>query len=318
MINWNRLQFEEGKKVHAKPNATLSQQGTRVLNLSFTSGFGESVHPDVIYVENGFVKPEWKYLMTITPFPCGIVYFENPEFLVSRDGLIWDLPTGGRSPVVSPPSDWIGYNSDPVLLYDGEEVRLIYREVRNDGPCIVITVFAISTSDGVTWSASEIIYRTRRGRRDGAFLMSPAPLKMKEKYVIWYVNMEEKGFVIRRSEGADLFSLPHGLLCKIYDMPIDLEVWHIDVTEGGDRLIMAICACSRENMGRRSIIFAESFDSGKSWRCFGDRLDPDADSGENSLYKAALAPKGDGGWLLYYSCQGHEGHWFTVVKDVSL
>lgn len=318
MINWNRLQFEEGKKVYAKPNATLSQQGTRVLNLSFTSGYGESVHPDVIYVKDGFTKTEWKYLMTMTPFPKGIVYFENPEFLVSHDGIEWNIPVGGDSPVVPPPHDWIGYNSDPALLRDGDVVRLIFREVRKENARLAITVCSISTADCVTWSAPEIIYRIIRPQNEGSLLMSPAPLKIGAKYVIWYVDLEEGGFVVKRSEGASLFTLPAGNRCSICDMPDDLEVWHIDVIDDGSRLIMAICAGNRKNRGRRSVIFAESFDFGKNWRCFGDRLDPDTDRGENSLYKAALAPKIGGGWLLYYSYQDMKGHWFTVVRDILL
>lgn len=318
MISWNRLQFEEGKKLHAKQNAAPRRDGARLLDLSRTSGFGESVHPDVIYVEAGFAKAEWKYLMTVTPFPKGIVYFENPEFLVSHDGIKWDIPTGGSSPVVPPPHDWTGYNSDPALICDGDAARLIFREVRNNGACIVITVYVISTSDCVTWSAPEVICRVTRPKNDGALLMSPAPLRIRGKYVIWYVNQEDGVFVIRRSESSRLSAMPEGELCEICGMPDDLEVWHIDVAEDGARLIMAICAGSREDEGCRSVIFAESFDSGSSWRCFGDRLDPDVNNGERSLYKAALAPKAGGGWLLYYSYQDDGGHWFTVVRDISL
>ena len=318
MINWNRLQFEEGKKMHIKPGATPYHHKRSSLDLSCTSGFGESVHPDVICIDEGFTKMGWKYLLTVTPFPKGIVYFENPEFLVSHDGIEWSIPAGGKSPVVPPPYDWIGYNSDPALLRDGNFVHLIFREVRNERPSVVMTVYSISTSDGVAWSAPKIIYQIIRPQNEGALLMSPALLKIGTKYVIWYVDLEEGGFVIRRSEGDDLFSLSLGNRCEIYGMPDDLEVWHIDIVDDGDRLIMAICAGNRESRGRRSVIFAESFDWGKSWRCFGERLDPDSNMGENSLYKAALAPKANGTWLLYYSYQDMERHWFTVVKDIVL
>ena len=110
---WNLIQFEELQKIpHVSP---VNRHDVVHADLTCTSGDGETVHPSVLYFPNGWGIGNWKYLMAVTPFPNGIVYFENPEFVVSNDGISWSLPSqNAPSPVVPPPSEWTGYNSDPI------------------------------------------------------------------------------------------------------------------------------------------------------------------------------------------------------------
>ena len=77
---------------------------------------------------------------------------------------------------------------------------------------------------------------------------------------------------------------------------------------------MALCA--RNGDGRHSILFAESRDLGINWRIIeGKRLDPIRESGEDSLYKAALIKDEEHScWKLYYSYKDLEGHWYTVAE----
>lgn len=308
---WNRLQYEEGLAVAAQPR--YCRGGAELLDLSMTSGFGETVHPDVIYVPDGFDAGKWKYLMAVTPFPKAIVYFENPEFLVSCDGLSWQLPQGGKSPVVAPPSDWTGYNSDPALFCENGTVFLIYREVREEKGCLLISVKVIETRDGVAWSATRTLLSMKTPTDRAGIFMSPSVLKIGGKYYVWYVDEESGCYDIKRAECPELSSIPDGVKVALNGMPDGLKPWHIDIEEDDGRLLMALCAKNRR--GKHSIIFAESRDLGMCWRIIeGKRLDPVRESGEDSLYKAALAKDEHRGWKLYYSFKDIEGHWYTVVE----
>lgn len=128
---WNRCQRDFTADAYAKDDpAPRPEPPLRLLDLSCTSGFGENVHPDVLYVPEGFGAGGWRYFMACTPLPQGVEYFENPEFLVSMDGLRWHVPNGGASPLVGAPDDWIGYNSDPALYLEDGELSLFYRDYR--------------------------------------------------------------------------------------------------------------------------------------------------------------------------------------------
>lgn len=318
-LEWNSLQMEEGRLAWAPPHTARS--GAVALDLSCTSGFGETVHPDVVYVPDGFGYGNWKYLMTVTPFPKGIVYFENPEFLVSRDGVRWETPSGGSSPVVAPPSDWIGYNSDPALLLDGGALRLIYREVREEGKESVVTLYWISSDDGVSWSGRERMLSARAPSGRNGVLMSPALRRLGGEYVLWHVSDDGGSFSIKRASGRSLREMNNTSEVVVTGMPDDLEPWHIGIAEaaGENRLVMAMCASHKEERGIHSIIFAESFDGGYEWRITGERMSPSEAGGERSLYKAALVKGSPASqWRVYYSYRDLEGHWFTCMADVNL
>lgn len=312
---WNMLQYEEGQAVSARPRHC--RDGAALLDLSMTSGLGETVHPDVIYMPEGFGAGKWKYLMAVTPFPKAIVYFENPEFLVSGDGFSWLLPQGGKSPVVAPPSDWTGYNSDPALFYEDGTVFLIYREVREEKGCLMISVKVIETRDGVAWSTPKVLVSLKNPADMAGVLMSPSILKLRGKYYVWYVDEESGVYDIKRAECPELSSIADGIKVELNGMPDGLTPWHIDIEEDGERLLMALCA--KDDCGKHSIIFAESRDLGMCWRIIeGKRIDPIQEYGEDSLYKAALARDDGHGWKLYYSFKDIEGHWYTVAERLKI
>ena len=318
-IAWNNIQRDEGSHVYA--SAYAHRSGSVALDLSSTSGFGETVHPDVICSAHGFGAGNWNYLMTVTPFPMGIVYFENPEFLVSRDGIMWELPPGGKSPVVAPPYDWIGYNSDPVLLLEDGFVRLIYREVCEKRNGFRISLISRVTDDGISWRAcDEILSSFVPLGREGV-LMSPAVCRVDGEYFLWYVDDFGGEFKITRVSGRKINSLTTAAEAVISDMPDDLMPWHIGIASAPEngRLVMAICAAHKKERGIHSIIFAESFDMGIIWHIIGERMDPLEAAGECSLYKASLLwDDAAARWRLYYSYRDLNGHWFTCLKTVTL
>lgn len=321
-MSWNCLQLEEGRLLSRTVRFPETHGAAHVLDLACTSGFGEAVHPDVLYVPQGFGAGGWKWLMTCTPFPGGIVYFENPEFLVSEDGTSWSIPKGQPSPLVSPPSDWIGYNSDPSLLYDGGRIYLFYREVRSENNRYDrVRVFALGTDDGLSWKEPITLFDKIVAKEHGAIVLSPTFLKIGSTYFVWYVESNGDDMVVKRCVGENIENIYNASPCltQISGMASCDTPWHIDVAEAGDgTLMMALCVRGRDNARRHSILFARSHDTGMTWSVFGDRVDPDDALNERSLYRASIAMVSNRKWKLYYSYQDAGGHWFPLARDMSL
>ena len=316
---WNNLQYEEGKLQIPPPKYQEVYGDITMLDLSQTSGFGETVHPDVLYIQNGFGAGNWQYLMTITPFPRAIVYFENPEFLVSHDGIEWNIPQGGRSPLIPAPSNWLGYNSDPSLLYDSGKLYLTYREVRAEKKFTSITIYTVSTYDGITWSSPQTLLTKKAAAKSEGFLMSQTLLKKDDKYIMWYVDRDDTGVSVIKRDGDNILNIENPRVTHIEGMTEGETPWHIDVVEDEeDRLLMSICAKAKNKADHYSILFAESGDIGESWRIIGNPIEPgEYPFCEKSLYRASLVKGPKGTRILYYSGRDAGGHWFTALRNVS-
>lgn len=317
--SWNNLQREEGI-MFTKGLAMPVRHGVACgLDIRQTSGFGEAVHLDVIYVPGGFGARGWPWLMTLTPFPGGIVYFENPEFLVSCDGMQWHVPEGVPSPLVSAPSDWIGYNSDPSLLHYGNRLYLFYREVRaEDKHHDRVRLFAMSTEDGVAWDERRTLFDKTVDKTNGAILLSPTVLNVEGVHLMWYVESDGNCLRMKRCIISGMANIRDIREVELVGMKYEDTPWHIDVVDDRDSLVMALCVRDKLNGRRHSIVFARSTDQGLTWHVFGDRIEPDDSLHEKSLYRASLVKNVTGMWSLYYSFQDPKGHWFPLVRNILL
>ena len=91
---------------------------------------GQAVHPSVIDFKTEYGINNWggfRYWMALTPFPNFNNAFENPSFLVSKDGLNWNNPPGITNPLALKPIGSLrgNYNSDPELVFDPDQNTLI-------------------------------------------------------------------------------------------------------------------------------------------------------------------------------------------------
>ena len=109
---------------------------------------GQYVHPSILKFKepwHGFL-----YWMAATPYPGADSSKENPVILTSQDGITWELKvvvdeTGLHEP----------YNSDPCLVFDGEQLWLYWRYL---GPePAPQKIFRAKSVDGVTWQTKELV-----------------------------------------------------------------------------------------------------------------------------------------------------------------
>ena len=171
-----------------KPFATTRSvfvQEPTLMTVPTYDGSGQSVHPDVV----AFDQP-WhgaRYWMTMTPYPQSNQTLENPSILTSDDGSAVSVPDGLRNPVVRAPRRSKDYNSDPELLYDQTNDRLVlfYRLVANGRN----TLHVSTSQDGLTWSPA----RTPLWEPSHRAVSPTIAPRYNAQSRMWYVNAGKAG-----------------------------------------------------------------------------------------------------------------------------
>ena len=279
--------------------------------LNNISGFGEAVHPSVIYFPNGFGTEKYRFVMAITPYPLSNDRYENPEFLISNDAIHWNLPRNGKSPVVEKPETWFDYNSDPLLFYDNQKLCMLYRKISLIPEGNKIELFIIRSGDGVKWSRPELIHRTMcPGNIKPELLMSPCIIKNDGKYCIWYVSRAEDRLKIMTLTTDNLHNWGHAQKVNI-DLPDNSEPWHIDVVQHDGILFMSVL--NYENGNNKTIFIAVSSDNGANWILTDTRIYA---APYDRLYKPCLVFT-ETKALLFFSIAENK-HWHPVFKDCKI
>lgn len=187
-------------------------------------GSGYAVHPSVYDAGEGNTWNGYRYWMAMTPYPGGDSQYENPSILASADGQTWVVPDGLTNPIVAKPSQPIAdYNSDPDLIMVSNVLHVIYRAGNQTANQDLI--YDLSSSDGVTWSASTEIFT-------GSYAAeaSPSPIWDGNQFVMFTVETNTK--TVRRRTCATLagtWSDPEAVRMSIAAR----DIWHIDVLLDG-------------------------------------------------------------------------------------
>lgn len=208
------------------------------IGLKGYTGNNQNVHPKVLYFSSGFGGH--KYWMAYTPYPYSIDGYENPCIAYSDDGYTFRNIAG--NPLDDPNGN--GYNSDTHLVYrsDTNTLECWYRYVgattqtpREE------TIYRQTTTDGVTWTAKELVYSNTSG--DYANFLSPSIIVENNKYCMW---------VVRNSNGIDYWEAPLSDVTSwtkirtfnvtTTDKGITVKPWHIDVIKDGTKyVILMMC-----------------------------------------------------------------------------
>lgn len=294
-------------------------ENVRTLDISGTSDFAELIHPDVLYIPGGLGSENRQYVMTGTNFPDNNDYYESPEFLVSSNGTEWHVPDGGISPLIERPTDWVGYNSDPSLLYELGVVYLLYRKVHVHYRHTSVSLLLLSSKDGIKWTSPCVVIEKNCQKDKIAVLMSPSLLKLGDSYVMWYVEEDEKSgkYSIFRMESSDLKTWNSAKKISLINFGTGTEPWHIDVVSARDgSLVMVLCYFNKSKKNVKNIVFAVSNDAGYTWSVGKKHFKPDKYAfGGISLYRGALVENPDGNWLLFYSWETCDKHWVPAVMN---
>lgn len=321
-----RLEENNPKRAHRSPFCRM-RAGVEhlpvLLNLPTSEGSGEATHPDVLYEPQGWGKGNWTWLMTASPYPLGTDYFENPEFYVSQDGLLWEVPEGLQNPLarvpVYPNRKEIRkeFHSDPSLLLHEGMLFLYYRwtALLNTGETenrILLT----TSMDGVQWTSSETVLSERLPTGTDRKFLSPSTLVLNGVHVLWTVECDAGGRAIFRRESADGYrwSAPErtGL-----DAALPGEApWHLDVAAEESGRLLLLLTTARERGLDAELLCGWSDDGGRSWRVVGKPFEPGYFFEKKRVYRSSIVPIKGGPHRLYYSAMAGDGTWHIASLDL--
>jgi hypothetical protein len=196
-------------------------------------GSWENVHPDVVYIPNGFGGyPFW---MVFTPYPLMDDRFENPTIRASHDGLSWHQIAGVADPIVPGPTSSKMHNADPELVYNLGRLHLIYLTVQSESDKTSIN--DMSCDNDLCWTKPTTVF-------EETGLVSPTFSVQAGNWQLWFVRKngldEKEGCRIVYRKGSSLTSLGKEQPCTL-DIAHHIP-WHIDVqrvTEGFEALVAA-------------------------------------------------------------------------------
>jgi hypothetical protein len=264
----------------------IPQHHPTILNIQTSEGTGQACHPDVAYAPEGFGTERWRYWMACTPLAYCNFVFENPEIFASHDGIAWTVPEGARNPIIPSPKGMWDHNSDPDLLFVGQELWLYYRETRRSASP-EHRIFLVTSEDGVQWtSPREVVVETG----DPALLMCPAvvqPVVQQDSvFHMFTIGSAGTGLQLARRESVDGLTWSQPVPCSIVGLPNDRQVWHVDVIPEADRL--SAIFVSAKSLSAHRLHYGVSRDAGLTWQTDGFLLDPAYEFEEGFLYRTTL------------------------------
>ena len=189
------------------------------VNIPDPYGYGQYVHPSVIYNETGIFGH--KYWMLITPYAGNDPAYENPCLYYSDDGIDWHVPPGITNPIDDMPSD--GWGSDTEIVYNPQTGKLYcyYVDYNNS---IYQGFVHLRTYDGSSVS-SEININGPEGA-------SPAVIYDSGTFTMWIVNYENYPYTIDRATSTDGINWNYAGKTT-YGSQFE-SIWHLDTIKSQD------------------------------------------------------------------------------------
>lgn len=304
---------EAGPRVPVMVNIPMGDQNDAPNDYGVYNG--ESVHPSVIRIEEGFGTQGFQYWMAITPYIEQDDQTENPNVFASHNGVDWQIPEGGSNPITPTPAATTSHLSDPCILKVGSQLYLYYRET--DTTTNTSTLKLKTSPDGVTWGAEttltgafgEALSPTVRYQTDGSFFM-------------WVVTTWGSVVRLTSTNGVDFINSTPVVLSGL---PAGQSAWHLDVIQSDDQVEMILNTSSAAGGGPPNTIdYLVSTDaSGLAFNHVNVVLSPADDFESLYLYKACFLPTKDDRyydlwWTGAATIGGGVGRWRTAYTIATL
>jgi len=284
-------------------------------------GSNQAVHPDVLYVENGWNG--YKYLMGLTPYPNGNDDYENPQILVSNDGINFNYLGGAKNPLDIPKDVGNGSHYSDInicLVDDTLEVYFRYnppckkyRKADNDTNMI----YVMKSKDGIKWSEKELVLAPDTFNKKYDYV-SPIIIYDEGVYKIWFSNYSSDLYYTETTNWKDFKDIE---VCKFQDKPSNFHLWHHDLIKTDLGYEIVINGYNNNEAAKQGLYYALSKD-GVNFLPMKNLFIPskDEESFDNgTLYKSSLVRLKDK-YLLYYSARDKVGQWrigLAEEKDIA-
>jgi hypothetical protein len=305
------------------PDVTLTPQNYQVIEESAVpkfqgileiptyDGSGQAVHPDIIYLREGFRG--FHFFMVVTPYPYGDNQVENPCLLASNDGVSFVEPIFGMNPLApTPPGGRCCHNCDPDILfnYETEEFWIYYLEVINPD---YYALKLLRSCDLENWRLSELI---RWDLSNDDCVVSPCVFKIDGGYVLIYAD--GRGHCnIRYLESPDgLHWEKRDAIELNIPWPDGFQPWHCDlVSDGTQFYLLANGWRNCKPFERQNLYLA------RSWNLIDWTVLPEPiihSSEEKPLIYRSTGLIAPGKLIVYFSQRTAQGEWQIGCKNISL
>ncbi|KEI08624.1 hypothetical protein Z957_06990 [Clostridium sp. K25] len=292
------------------------QNAIRPLKTPTYDGSNQAVHPKVLYFKNGWNG--YKYWMGITPYPYGNDDYENPQILVSNDGINFKSPKGPNKPLFVP-SDVKrgGHYSDIHLCAVNDTLEVYFRynpakTEKNEVDNYKNYIYVTKSKDGIHWTDKQLVLDYKTFKIPCAYL-SPIINFDKGKYTIWFTNYDGNLYYTETYNWSSFKDLKK---CNFPGVPQKLKIWHQDLIKT-DLGYEFVCCAYGEIFLNQNIYYSLSKD-GINFKPFKKLMEPTHKIGtfdEKTLYRPSLV-KRDGQYLLYYSAMDSKLKWHIgMSKD---
>lgn len=272
-------------------------------------GSNQAVHPSVLYIKEGFNG--FKYWMALTPYPNGNDDFENPQLLVSKDGINFSHFKSLKS-YLAIPTDVSkgGHYSDVNLCYAKGQLEIYFRynpamegKVQPDNSSNFL--YVMKSKDGLNWTNKAIVLSDTTFPEKYNYV-SPSVIYENGVYNIWFSNYSTN---LYHTSTKDWINFKPVVTCNLSAKPENISIWHHDIIKTNKGYEAVISAYGDKNSAVQSLYYANSAD-GVSFSEFKLILSPSTGSNFDncSLYKASLVKLEDK-YLLYYSARDKRGKW---------
>lgn len=209
-------------------------------------------HPSVLYFPKGWNG--YKYWMAETPYSPKCEPYrdrnECPSIHVSNDGIEWTQPRNLMNPIVNFATEGeqnLDYYSDPHLVYKDGKIECWYRLTERHGDehyRTQVSLRRVISTDGVNWSEEEIISQLNENIDTiglGNTLVSPALIYSKDKYKMWYVDVEDPTSshrTVALSTSNDGYTWTKKKQCHMIGK--NISPWHIDIQNIDNKYYMIV------------------------------------------------------------------------------
>lgn len=279
---------------------------------------GQMTHPSVVYFENGWNG--YKYWQAMTPFPGGDEDAENPSIIASNDGLTWEVPAGLVNPVEPQPAN--GHNADPELVHNPEtdELWLYYGEFTTgvDGRS---DFYLKRTSDGINWSAKQLVLSSVSTGEEDHKIISPAVIYKDGDFYMWSVNAgsgagegcfaDTTTLEFRTSADGENWSAAQNATISQSLFGVEYNVWHPEVVYFAEKREYWMLFAGYQapvHCGFNALFAARSPD-GLTWTSFWDPvLYPILGWDQTTMYRASFVYDNET-IKLWYSAKDLGDNW---------
>jgi hypothetical protein len=317
VYNSSWLEFD-GLNDYVRIKKGLLTQPLNYLMTPTYDGTNESVHPSVLYFEDGWNG--WKYWMAMTPYNNTKNYLENPSILVSNDSKNWQVPAGLTNPIYMNRSNIGLHNADTELLYNpsNNQIYLYWIETQ-----VGLTyVWFANATNSTNWNQS-----IKNIFNYSSTIVSPSAFIKDGTFYLYFVNVTSgcsstnanpvyftsvDGYTINNnSVHSTNFKNPSSL---------PFSIWHNDVQyiSSLNSYWMVYSASPLGTCGTGDMIFFSNSSDGINWNTFERPIiNMDDTSIYNfSLYRPTLLYKSYDDLQLFYS--GRDGFGVPARWHISL